>query len=88
MISLRGRKTNVSLVCFISLDQIPKIKIFQKVASEHPKLIEGRRRSIAADVPDSEEADEDCAIYNYSSALDEEDESGSGEAGVRIGVTQ
>ena len=58
------------------------------VASKHPEVIEGRRWFITTDVLDSEEADEDGSIDNYGAASDEEDDSGSGEAGVRTGVTQ
>ena len=58
------------------------------VTSEHPEVIEGRRRLIATDVLDSEEAAEDGSVDNDGAASDEEEESGSGEAGVRTGVTQ
>ena len=55
------------------------------VVSEHPELIEGRRRLIYIDVLDSDEASDDGSIYNGAAALDE---SGSGETGVITGVTQ
>ena len=58
------------------------------VASEHPEVIEGRRRFISTDVLDSGEAYEDVSIDNNGSALDEEDASVLGEAGVRICVTK
>ena len=58
------------------------------VASEHPEVIEGRRRLIATYFLDSEEAAEDGSIDNNGTDSDEEDESGLGEAGVRTGVTQ
>ena len=79
--------------CFVShffgpLDQIPKIKIFHMVASEHLEVIEGRWRLIATDVLESEEADEDFSIDNDGAASDEEDESGSVEAGARTDGTQ
>ena len=51
----------MSLVHFSSLDEIPKIKICHMVAKDHPEVIEGRRRLIAVDVLDSEEA----AEYSY-----------------------
>ena len=57
------------------------------VASENPEVIEGSWWLITTDVLDYEEASEDGLIDNYGAALDEEDESGSGEAGVRTGVT-
>ena len=78
----------LSLICFVPLDQIPKIKICHMVASEHTEVIEGRRRLISMDVLDSEEAAEDVSIDNYGAASDEEDESGSREAGARTGSTQ
>ena len=50
-------KENVmSLVRFFSLDKIPKIKICHMVAKDHPEVIEWRRRLIAVDFLDSEEA--------------------------------
>ena len=58
------------------------------VASEHPEVIEGRQRFVATDILDSEEATEDSSIDNYGADLYEEDDSESGEAGVRTGVTQ
>ena len=58
------------------------------VASEHLNVIEGRRRLIATDILESEEADEDGSIDSDGADLDKEDESGSGEADVRTGVTQ
>ena len=58
------------------------------VASEHPEVIEGRRQLISTDVLESEEADEDGSIDNDGADLDEDDESGSGEAGVITGFTQ
>ena len=73
---------------FFFFGQIPKIKIFHMVASENPEMIEGRRRLIATDVLESEVAAEDDSIDNYGASLDEDGESGLGEAGVRTGVTQ
>ena len=78
----------MSLVCFVTLDKITKIKICHMVASEHPEVIEGRRRLIVLDILDSRESAEDGYIDNDGAASAEEDESGSGEACVRIGVTQ
>ena len=46
------------------------------VASENPKVIERRRRLIATDSLDSEEADEDGSIDDDGDASDEEYESG------------
>ena len=59
----------LSLISFVLLDQIPKIKICHMVASEHPELIEGRRRLIATDVLESEEAADDGSIDNDGAAL-------------------
>ena len=52
------------------------------VAKEHPEVIEERRRLIALDVLDSEEAYEDDFIDHYDAALDEEDGGGLVGAGV------
>ena len=50
-------KLNVlSLICFVPLYQNPKIKICHMVVSEHPEVIEWRRRLIAIDVIESKEA--------------------------------
>ena len=51
-------------------------------------MIEGRRRLIATGFLDSEEAAEDDSIENDGAALDEDDKSSSGEAGVRTCFTQ
>ena len=59
-----------------SLEEIPKIKICHMVAKEHPEVIEGRRRLIAVDVLDSEEAAEDASINHDDCDFDEEDGSG------------
>ena len=88
VVSLCGQKNILSLICFVPLDQTPKIKICHMVAREHPQVIEGRRRLIDADFLDSQEAAKDGSIDNDGAALDEEDDSGSGEAGVIKGVTQ
>ena len=88
IVSLHGKKNVLSLICFVTLDQMTKIKICHMVASENPEVIEGRRRLIAIGVLDSEEAAEDGSIDNDGAALYEEDESGSGEAGMRTGVTE
>ena len=42
------------IIHFVPIEQIPKIKICHMVASEHPEVIEGRRRLIATDVLESE----------------------------------
>ena len=44
------------IIHFVSLDQIPKIKICHVVASEHHEVVEGRQRLIVTEVFDSEEA--------------------------------
>ena len=72
----------MSLVHFFSLDKTPKIKIFHMVAKYHPEVIEGRRRLIAVDFLDSEEASEDASIVHDDAAFDEEDGSGLVGAGV------
>ena len=81
------KKRNVCLSFFVTLDQIPKIKIFHMVVSEHPKVIERRWRLIDPNVLDSEEAAEDGSIDNDGAALNEDYESGLGDAGVRTVVT-
>ena len=58
------------------------------VASELTEVIDGRQRLIDMDVIDSEKADEDGSIDNDGDDLDEEDEIGLVEAGVRTVVTQ
>ena len=57
-------------------------------ASEHPKVIEGRRRLIATYVLDSEEEDEDGTIDNDGDALDKYYDRCLVQAGLRTGVTQ
>ena len=52
----------LSLIHLVPLDQIPEIKIFHMVVSEHPEVIEGRRQLIAMYVLDSDGADE----YDYN----------------------
>ena len=58
------------------------------VESENREVIKGRRRLIDTDVIDSEKADQDGSIDNDGVASDEEDASGSGQAGVKTGVTK
>ena len=53
--SLLTNRNVLFLVRFISIDQIPKIKILYMVASEYPEVIEGCRRLIATGVIDPEE---------------------------------
>ena len=78
-------KENVfSLIRFLNLGKITKIKICHMVATEHPEVIEGRQRLISVDVIDYEEADEDDSIDKYGAASDEEDGSGL----VGVGVTE
>ena len=88
MVSICGKTKCLSPIRFVLLDQIPNIKLCHMVASEHHEVIDGRRWLIATDVLESEEADEDCSIYNDGAVLDEENESGFVEAGLRTGVTQ
>ena len=52
------------------------------VANEHPEVIEGRRRLIAANVLDYEEAYEDTSIVHDDAAEIEED--GSGLVGANV----
>ena len=87
MVSLCVEK-KLSLVSFFSLEQTPKIKMYHMVASENPEVIEGRRRFIAKFVLESEEAAEDGFINDCGAALGEEDDSSTGEVGVRTGVTK
>ena len=82
------KRNILSLIRFVTLDQIPKIKICHMVASEHPEVIEGRLWLIATDVLDSEESVEYGFIDIDGTYLDEVDDSGSGEADVITGVTQ
>ena len=67
---------------FFSLDEIPKIKICHMVAKDHPEVIEGRRRLIAVDVLDSEEAVEDASIIHDDAPFVKED--GSGLVGAAV----
>ena len=58
------------------------------VASEHPEVIQGRRWLTSTEIIDSEKAYEDGSIGDDGADLDEEDESGLGEAGARTCVTE
>ena len=58
------------------------------VASENPEVIEGRRQLISTDVLDSDEAAGDGSTDNDGAVLNEEDDSGLVEAGVRRCITQ
>ena len=58
------------------------------VVSEHPELIDGRRRFIDMNVPDPEESSEYGSIDYGGADSDEEDESGSREAGGSTGVAE
>ena len=86
--SLLTKQNVLSLVCFILLDQIPKIKIFHMVAIENPAGIEGRRQFIYMNVLEPEEADEDGSIDDGGASSVEDDDSGLGEAGVITSVTE
>ena len=70
------KKNVLSLVHFFLLDEIPKMKKCHMVAKKHPEVIEGRRRLIAVDVIDSEEAAEDYSIVHDDADLGEEYGSG------------
>ena len=83
------RKKNVlSLICFASLYQTPKVIFFHMVACEHPEVIEDRRRLIDTEILGPDEADDDGYIDDGGDASDEEDESGLVEVGVRKGVNE
>ena len=86
--SPRTKLNILSLIRFVPLDQIHKIKIFHMVVSEHTKVIEEMWRLIDTDILDPDEASEDGSIYNDGDALYKEDGSGSGEGGMITGVTQ
>ena len=86
--STRKKHNVLSLIRFVSLDQIPKIKICHMVASEHRKVIELRRRFLDTDVIDYEEVYEDASIDNGCADLYEEVESGPGEGCVIAVVPQ
>ena len=58
------------------------------VASEHTEVIEERRRLIYTEVIDYENSYQDVSIDGDGHAQDEEDKSGSGEAGVSTGVAE
>ena len=58
------------------------------VLIEHHDMIEGRLKLIVTYVLNSEEEAEDGSIDNDGYEEDEDDESGSGETGVRTCVTQ
>ena len=83
MVSLCGQNK-----MFVSPLTNPERKICNIVVSEHPEMIEGRLRLVATDVLDSKEAAENFSICDDGAALDDEDESGSGEASLRTGFTQ
>ena len=80
----RTKENVLSLVRFLDLDKIPRIKIFHMLAKEHPEVIEVRQRLIAVDVLDSEEAAEGASIVHDNADFDEEDGSGL----VGEGVTE
>ena len=88
MVSLPG-KNKIFCLSFILFPYTnPQDKICHMVASEHPEVIEGRRRLIYTDVIDSEKAAEDGSIDNYGADFYEEDDSGLGDVGVIKDVTQ
>ena len=72
MVSISGKNKMFCLsFVFFTLEQTTKIKICHMVATEHPELIEGRRRLIATDVIDYEESVEYGLIDNSGSDQDE-----------------
>ena len=75
--SLWAKQNVLYLIHFVSIEQINKIKIFHMVASEHPEVIEGRRRLIVTDFIDPRDPDMDGSIDDDGDDLDEEDRSGS-----------
>ena len=82
-------KQNVfNLGFLVSLDQNTKIKICHMVSSEHIEVIKGRLQFITTYVLVYEEASEDVSFDNDGAALDEDDESGLVEVGVRTDVTK
>ena len=78
----------LSLVHFIDLDQIIKIKISHMVTIKHPEVIKGGQGLISTDMPDTEDSSKDGSNDDCDEFLDEEDKSGLGEAGVVAGVTE
>ena len=58
------------------------------VVSEHNEAIEGRVPFISTEIIDPEKAAEGSSIDNDGASLDEEDENGLQEAGVRTGVPE
>ena len=68
--SLWEKRNVLYLVHFFPIDHISKITICYIAASEHPDVIEGRRRLISTDGLDSEYSAEDCSIDNYGGASD------------------
>ena len=77
-----------SLIHFFTLDQIPKVKIWHMIANEHSEVIEVGQLLIATEVLDPEQADQDISIIHYGDLLDEDDDSGLGQAGVRTYVAE
>ena len=57
-------------------------------ASEHPEVIEGRRRLIATDFFNSDDGDGDISIDNGGDASNKEYNMGLGESDVKTYVTQ
>ena len=80
--------TKKYLICFVSLDQIPKINICHMFAITNPEVIEERQQLIAMDALNSEEVTKDGYIDNDGAALYEYDDSGSEEVGVSTGLTE
>ena len=77
-----------SLIRFVSLDKILRIKICHMVANENPEVIEGRQRLISKNVPDPDKAAEYYSIDDDGAAFDEEDVSALGEVVVITCVTK
>ena len=77
----------ISLIWFVSLDQIPNMKICHMVACQHPEVVEGRQCLIDTNIIDPEDTYYYGSIDDDDDALDKEDDSGLGEAGLSTGVT-
>ena len=86
--SLWTKQNVLYIIHFFPFFQIPKIQICHMVESEHSKVIERRQQLISTDVPESEQSSGDGFNDNCVDNLDEDDESGLGEAGMKTSVTQ
>ena len=73
--SLWMKQNVLSIIRFVSLVQLPKIKIFCMVPSEHTEVVEGSQTWVAPEFLDSEQAADNSSIHDDGAASDEEDES-------------